>query len=357
LNLPQTPYGIGLNVGTSSVTLRWMPVVRFSDDSPFAVSTAAVPSELNGYHVYRATAPVLAPWTDVADVSSATLAWSDIAGDPHCGFQCFYSVAASNTLGTSAPSVVRSAADRSAYVIAPDGVSFLQVLSANVAPIEGVVGNPNSAYLVTASNRPQDLGALNGLVVKSIEFDAYQGGILLAPNLPMPGPGVLHMSYQTSAATGLVTPSAVAATPSNLSVYWNNGASWVQMYGTLDGVDQALTIQTTFVGEYQLRTVARAGAFSFNVAGISNRFLTPNGDHKNDNTVFTFDNPNGAAVTCRIFDMKGRLVASNLPSGPEAGNSLMWDGTSGGRTVPGGVYIYQMQAEGQTYSGTLVVIR
>ncbi|MFI5351064.1 MAG: fibronectin type III domain-containing protein [Elusimicrobiota bacterium] len=326
LNLPQEPYGIALTTAAFGNSLRWMPVVRFADGVSFAASSAPTPSELNGYHVYRATAAILAPWTDVADLSTATLTWTDFTagGGPY-----YYSVSASNNQGISAPSVVRSAADMSAYVVAPDGVSYFQVLAPNVAPVEGVVGNPNSAYLLTSSNRPQDLGMLNGRVVKSVEFDAYQGGVLLAPNFPIPGQGILHLNYQSAVSTGAF-PSGIAATETNMSTYWYNGVNWVQLYGTIDTTDQIMSIKTVFIGQYQMRTVERTGGFSFNMAGVSNRFVTPNGDHHNDNVVFTFDNPRNSAVSAKILDLRGRTVASNLALGPQ-GTSLVWDGTSGGR--------------------------
>ncbi len=117
LNLPQEPYGIALTSFTpTSVSLRWMPVVRFTDGLSFAVPNAPAADELNGYHVYRATAPMLAPWTDVADVSTATLTFTDysVAAGPY-----YYRVVATNTKGASDPSVIRSAGDKSAYVVAP----------------------------------------------------------------------------------------------------------------------------------------------------------------------------------------------------------------------------------------------
>ena len=111
-----------------------------------------------------------------------------------------------------------------------------------------------------------------------------------------------------------------------------------------------------FGGDGRRCSVERAGGFSFNMSGVSNRFITPNGDHRNDNVVFTFDNPRDSAVNAEIVDMHGRLVVGSLPAGPVS-NSLMWDGTAGGRPVPGGVYIYQISAEGQKYSGTVVIIK
>ena len=57
-----------------------------------------------------------------------------------------------------------------------------------------------------------------------------------------------------------------------------------------------------------------------------------------------------------LLDLRGKLVVSDLPPGPVS-NSNIWDGTAGGRTVPGGIYIYQVESEGRVYGGTIVIIR
>jgi gliding motility-associated-like protein len=360
-SLAQETYGVALTTTAFSATLRWFPAVRYTDGVPFANPNSPMSYEVDGYHIFRATAATLAPWTEVGRVSTGTLTWTDVAvaGGPY-----YYSVVASNDIGFAAASVVRSAADMSAYVVAPDGVSYFHIPSQNVGPIEGVVGDPLSAYLVTASNVPQDVGTLDGRVLKSVEFDAYQGGTLYTPNLT--DPGMLSLCYRTSAVDGFFSPSAVRASaarpndvsqsPSNMSTYWNNGVSWVQLYGTLDGADGMMSVQSSFIGRYQLRTVERAGSFNFNMASVSNRFVTPNGDGKNDNVVFGFDNPNNSPVTLKILDLRGRVVTSVSRPGPFS-DSLLWDGTAGGQPVAGGVYIYQIQSEGKSYTGTLVVVK
>ena len=38
-------------------------------------------------------------------------------------------------------------------------------------------------------------------------------------------------------------------------------------------------------------------------------------------------------------------------------NSLTWNGTAGGRSVPGGVYVYQLEGEGQNFTGTIVILK
>jgi gliding motility-associated-like protein len=331
--------------------LSWLPVVRFSDLTPFSISSAPRSDELSGYSVYRATFPIGAVWTDVADLSTATLSWTDLASSP----TYYYQVVAGNNSGGSVPSIILTYGSGSAYAVSPDDQSFFQIMAPNVGQIAGNHQSENSAYLITVSSHPQDLGTLNGRVMASLEFDSYQGGQMLTPGFSLANPGVLSMHYTVSTSS-LVVPSGVVQTPTNLSVYWYNGRTWVQLYGTLDTVSQTMTIQTEFFGKYQLRSVERTGGFAFNVAGVSNRFITPNGDSKNDNVVFTFDNPRDSAVVGKIFDMRGHVVVSNLPAGPVS-NSLMWDGTANGRPVPGGVYIYQIQSEGQTYNGTLVIIK
>jgi hypothetical protein len=341
---PQAPYGVVLTSGPATATLSWTPVVRFVDQTLFAVSSAPTVNELSGYSVFRATTPILGAWNDVADVSTATLTWTDLASGP----QYYYYVRAKNTSNLSPPSLTLGQTGL-AYIVAPDDISYYQVHADEVA-----------AYMISVSSLTQDLGSLSGRVMKSLEFDPYLGGHLPSPTFALSSPGMLSMHYELTASSQ-VTPSSFltkgfAPTPSNMSVYWFNGVKWVQMYGKLDAASQTMTLQTKFFGKYQMRAVERTGGFSFNMAGVSNRFITPNGDGQNDNVVFNFDNPKGSAVTAKILDMRGRLVVGSLPPGP-VGDSLIWDGKAGGRPVPGGVYIYQIQAEGQSYSGTLVIIK
>ncbi|MFA6030071.1 MAG: gliding motility-associated C-terminal domain-containing protein [Elusimicrobiota bacterium] len=96
--------------------------------------------------------------------------------------------------------------------------------------------------------------------------------------------------------------------------------------------------------------------FSFSSSGLSNRILTPNGDSLNDVVIFTFSNPRDSQVTGRIYDIQGKYVA-DLQTGPTAGTTLKWDGKVGGSSVPGGIYVYVIEAESAVYSGTVVVVK
>jgi hypothetical protein len=130
----------------------------------------------------------------------------------------------------------------------------------------------------------------------------------------------------------------------------------MQMFGKLDAVNQVMNVETKYLGQYQLRVAERVTDFNFNAAGLSNRMITPNGDGKNDAVEFKYDNPRASAVSGKVLDTKGSFVAS-MTQCPDVADCLRWDAASGGRVVPGGVYIYNIEAEGRTFTGTVVVIK
>jgi hypothetical protein len=109
--------------------------------------------------------------------------------------------------------------------------------------------------------------------------------------------------------------------------------------------------------------IVSPSGFSFDTAGgVSNRFITPNGDRLNDVVVFTVNNPRDSEVTGTIYDLKGSEVA-RMTAGPTSASlpadaeTLMWDGKMGGQPVSGGIYIYLLKSEDTVVSGTVVVVR
>lgn len=93
----------------------------------------------------------------------------------------------------------------------------------------------------------------------------------------------------------------------------------------------------------------------FSFMGVSNRIITPNGDHRNDEAVFRFSNPRDAAGTLRIYDRGGHEAAFiEIPAGAL---SASWDGRRGGQAAASGVYLYVLTVEEKTVSGTVVVVR
>ncbi|MFI5346995.1 MAG: hypothetical protein ACHQ51_11535 [Elusimicrobiota bacterium] len=116
---------------------------------------------------------------------------------------------------------------------------------------------------------------------------------------------------------------------------------------------------------------AQSAAFRF--FGPLSRIITPNGDGKNDQVFFCFDNPSDSDASGKVYSLLGSEVATmgprltpsvagcaaaGTPQFPGTSNqSLTWDGRSNGSVVRSGVYIYRITAELKVYSGTLIVVR
>ena len=112
------------------------------------------------------------------------------------------------------------------------------------------------------------------------------------------------------------------------------------------------------------RLHAQSGGFRF--FGPLSRVMTPNGDNINDKLFICFDNFSDSGVSGKVFTLLGSEVATmgskliatgtSCPGG-SAPQYISWDGMANGARVNGGLYIYRIESEGKTYSGTFLVVR
>lgn len=120
------------------------------------------------------------------------------------------------------------------------------------------------------------------------------------------------------------------------------------------------------------RVHAQGSGFRF--LGALVRVITPNGDQKNDVAILCFENPRSSAVTGTVYDLRGGNITGMLHEASGAANTasktcqdqnggstyieaLTWDGKVNGGSAASGVYIYRIQAEDATVTGTVVVAR
>lgn len=150
--------------------------------------------------------------------------------------------------------------------------------------------------------------------------------------------------------------------PARVGVFWWNGSRWMKLGRTSvqsAAAPRTVTFQTAMPGVYQVRYYATSQDLTLDRASVIPRIFTPNGDGINDAVYFYLENPRLSGVEGWIIDMSGAEINRLSPAGdPSAGNVLMWNGRdASGHIVPAGVYIYKIQGEGKTFTGTVVVAK
>jgi len=87
------------------------------------------------------------------------------------------------------------------------------------------------------------------------------------------------------------------------------------------------------------------------------RVFTPNGDGNNEQVTFEYENIDENSIVCWIYDIKGSVVRQlDIVGGGE--DKFTWDGKDeDGNIVPSGIYIYQIEVEGKTINGTIVLAK
>lgn len=354
---PMEPFGLRVARTSSTLTLDWTQTTRYEDGTPFISTDAPTPDEFQGYRVFRATEACAPGYLGLSSAAVFTTSFSTDTG----GNSYFYQVRGFNTLGHSTASFVISSLG--------DGFFFLDdcsqvAFSEDLIPLLSSATNGLGADIrISRRRRVEDLG--NG-VIQSVEYRPMLGGVTELKNwyLPKPVPVVLRFGVQNGEPAPLGVGAAGAGTGGglqagsvqHLGIYWHNGEEYKKLYGKVDPAAQTIVAETPNLGLFQVRTLYRAAGAVFDLSNLSSRVITPNGDGLNDVMIFTYDpGPNNAVPTGRVMDLQGRHVA-DMTFGLVP-NTLVWDGKSNGRAVTGGVYVYQIQGDGKTFNGTIVIAR
>jgi len=88
------------------------------------------------------------------------------------------------------------------------------------------------------------------------------------------------------------------------------------------------------------------------------RIFTPNGDGINEEVTFNYQNDNLSSIVCWIYDIKGSVVRQLDIEGLEEEGGFTWDGRDENKEVaPSGIYVYQIEVQGQSINGTIVLAK
>lgn len=146
-------------------------------------------------------------------------------------------------------------------------------------------------------------------------------------------------------------PAVQAASVPSEAIYWFNGVEWVSLGGAAE--NGYLAAKITAPGSFRIRAVERSS--SFRVLNVWPKVVTPNADGVNDELNMTFENPLSEKAEGDIFDITGFRVG-RMTSKTDSWSA--WDGKDdGGRSVPAGIYVYQLKVGSAVKNGTVVVAR
>ncbi|OGS51589.1 MAG: hypothetical protein A3J79_02120 [Elusimicrobia bacterium RIFOXYB2_FULL_62_6] len=358
---PLAPAGLAaaVNADRTQAVISWSNVTSNSDGSSFLAPSSPQAVELVQYRVDRATTAASATWVALATVPAASLSYTDSLPDPDQTY--FYRVSAIDSLGTQETAMAVDTEQRR-FAIASDGVTRLQIPKELGGELLAAANAQGKDLIIRAVEEPAgDVPT----AVKSVRFEAVitpDNTVVTDFQFDRPELSVV-MGYEVAggqvvASGGRRVPGvsvSAAEAPQGLGMYWHNGDKYVKLYGSVNPADQTVSVRTSMMGSYQLRTLYRDSGVSFDISNLNHKAITPNGDGLNDTSVFTFDNPRDSAFSGKIYDLSGAFVADMTP-GPVS-NSLQWNGRAGGRAVASGVYAYQIKAENKVFNGTLMVIK
>ncbi len=150
----------------------------------------------------------------------------------------------------------------------------------------------------------------------------------------------------------------------NLGVYYfkESTGKWVPLGGVVDTAEKNVTAHLNYVSRF-------FGVFEksdYNSKGklknivVSTRVFTPGRGGDDFNMVkisFTLEEAVDK-YTVSIFDLRGNLIKKIERSGVYKQGSVYWDGKDeDGIVVKSGVYIYRIAAAGESYKGTVLVVK
>ncbi|OGS54099.1 MAG: hypothetical protein A3J79_01615 [Elusimicrobia bacterium RIFOXYB2_FULL_62_6] len=354
---PMAPGGLtsALSADGASMTLNWSPVTGNKDGSLFYSTDTPRPVELAQYRIERATSVMNAAWVTVATVPVTALTYTDALPDPDQHF--IYRVTAADSLGEREPGMAVDT-ERKLYAFAPDGVTRFvvpQSLTGELMTSSGE-GQEWSGILIRAtaenpSATPKTLASVRFEAVKVPQNEVLDGFTFSKPDVDV------VIKYPGSASPSPAAPGSFLPSEAvdSLGMYWNDSEKYIKLFGRVDPAARTVSVKSAMTGSYQVRSLYRESGVSFDISGLSNRVITPNGDGLNDAAVFTFNNPKDSGFSGKIYDINGAFVA-DMTAGPVS-DSLQWDGRKNGRAVAGDVYVYQIRGEEKVFNGTLVVIR
>jgi|GEM_PF-2436454 len=347
---PHSPAGFRLEKSGNDIILKWDRVLHNEDGSLL--------EDLAGYRLFRSRKSG-GPYVQISTPSASDTICID-TGSANTSYYYVLSAmdsdqqegAYSFELDSSGNVVVR----RPYFESTGDSITSL-FIPANAAGVLYKDGNPsNESMRIKINEITTDRGRKipGGEILYSFEFVACTSESNIPHNLSF-SPHKLNLKMHYRVADGYIEGTAIPVdqVPRVIAIFYWNGLEWIKVGSILNSEEQSLSIQTEHLSKYAI--VRTVNAQKLTLTKRVPPIITPNGDGINDAAFFYLENPNNVGISCRIYDLHGKIVQDFLPGGPVS-NSFKWDGRdSNGDIVESGIYIYQIQSSEAVLTGSIVV--
>jgi len=344
---PDQPLGIKGEIDSlhKACTLTWEPVRQTAAGAPL--------TNLAGYNIYRRVSV-----RGTAERINSYIVPVSIFADRVNGQTFYYSVRAVDADGVeSAESLLVDSSDNTNLIfLAGDGRTSIVIPQT----ISGLLQSSNNKYGVPLTIRLKENFAATSGVVRDLEFQFLRGDTKqVATDIAFSAPDAdVQIGYEL--LNGEVPlQNNLSVSPDQLTLYWSNGINWIKVGGANDKSGQIVSINSSQLGHYQLRDDSPSSELTLSKITVYPSLLTPNGDGFNDRVYMVFENPGNASLHGDIYDLFGRHVASLAPPASMGGETtLVWNGkTNDGTTIPSGLYVYRIEGDIKTITGTIAVAR
>jgi hypothetical protein len=158
-------------------------------------------------------------------------------------------------------------------------------------------------------------------------------------------------------------PQAMAANDwqaSSLAVYFYDGLQWRELGGEVNSGDGTVTVRVNYLYRRYAVFPSAGATGPIHTVVVNPPVYTPDAEDERFSVFrmhFLLATPRDE-VLVKIYDLSGQLTAEFTADGSTGQAGIVWDGNNprGVRAKPG-LYLYRIEAGGDTFSGTFLLVR
>lgn len=337
--IPKFPVNLRLSKNMNNVLLSWKNVDRNYDNTPLTSDT-----EILFYRIYKS--PDLKNWTKVMETS---LTQADITS--FYDESAYYKVTAVNRgLKESISKEIISGSSNIIFILQDLSETLLVKV---ILPFNSASSLINNDLWIDIKNLNQP-DALYAYIITPKKYSDDTEFI----NFKFNNKATIQIYYKIDPVTGNIfgTETHSSLADKSLKLFKYNGIEWIVQSSIVNVSASYVAVDTEELGNFAIMLNSHSEKFSLSQIE-PRKIFTPNGPPPHNIIKFYFENPEMEKITCKIFNLKGKLIKElPLESISLKDGYFYWDGKDkDGKICNSGVYIYQLESKDKVINGTIIL--